>query len=62
MRPDLERQVKDYQPTSIVNPPQYDTLQPVGDGPLTAHQLNELRNALDGAVALHAALPHSHDH
>ncbi|MER5205503.1 tyrosinase family protein [Streptomyces sp. NPDC002825] len=62
VRPELEREVKDYQHTSIVNPPQYDTLQPVGDGPLTAHQLNELRHALDGAVALHAALPHSHDH
>ncbi|EPJ36190.1 putative tyrosinase-like protein tyr-3 [Streptomyces afghaniensis 772] len=60
VRPERERQVKDYRHPSIVTPPQYDTLQPVGDGPLTAQQLNELRHALDGAIALQTALAHDH--
>ncbi|MFF8395483.1 hypothetical protein [Streptomyces sp. NPDC016172] len=60
MRPESERLAKDYRHPSIVNPAQYDTLQPVGDGLLTAQQLHELRQALGDAAALHTTLGHAH--
>ncbi|MFJ4978114.1 tyrosinase family protein [Streptomyces coeruleorubidus] len=60
VRPESERLIKDYRHPSIVNPAQYDTLQPVGDGLLTAQQLHELRQALGDAAALHTALSHAH--
>lgn len=62
VRPESERLVKDYRHPTIVTPPQYDTLQPVADGPLTAQQLNELRHALGDSVALHTSLAAAHQH
>lgn len=60
MPPGSERLVKDYRHPSIVNPAQYDTLQSVGDGLLTARQLHELRQALGDASALHTTPSHAH--
>lgn len=52
--PEDEKVLKNYQHPSVVMPPQYDTLPPLGDGQATAQKLDELRHLLEDPAVLQA--------
>ncbi|MFD4605439.1 hypothetical protein ACFWPQ_46450 [Streptomyces sp. NPDC058464] len=45
--PELEEEEKNYLGLSVVTPPRYDTIPPVGNGAVTGKRLDDLRHLLE---------------